>query len=118
MTQHSPPKVLISGAGLSGLFLAILLERAGILYHVYERAPTVKPLGAALVLNANILPAFDQLGLLEEIAQIAFPLSTLELHHENLDHIGTIDISGFKTEAGYDSYIFHRPDLYDILLSK
>ncbi|KAK3817333.1 MAG: hypothetical protein J3Q66DRAFT_339540 [Benniella sp.] len=118
MTSNSPPNVLISGAGLGGLFLAILLERAGIPYHVYERAAAVKPLGAALGLNANILPAFDQLGLLEELTNIAFPMSTLDFYHENLEYIGSMDVSGFKTQAGYDSYIFHRPDLYNVLLSK
>jgi len=54
--------------------------------------------GAALGLNANILPAFDQLGLLEELTKIAFPMSTLDLYHENLEHIGSMDISGFKTQ--------------------
>lgn len=40
-----PPHVLISGAGLAGLFLGILLERAGIPYEIYERAAEIKPLG-------------------------------------------------------------------------
>lgn len=42
---HKPPHVLISGAGLAGLFLGILLERAGIPFDIYERAEEVKPLG-------------------------------------------------------------------------
>ncbi|KAG0003372.1 hypothetical protein BGZ65_001770 [Modicella reniformis] len=96
MTEHRPPKVLISGAGLGGLMLAIILERARIPYHIYERAPSVKPLGAALGLNANILPVFDQLGLLPELQKIAFPCTDLELCHETLRPIGAIDISGFK----------------------
>jgi len=45
MTEHPPPKVIIAGAGLGGLFLAILLERARIPYHIYERAAVAKPLG-------------------------------------------------------------------------
>jgi 2-polyprenyl-6-methoxyphenol hydroxylase-like FAD-dependent oxidoreductase len=40
-----PPRVIISGAGLAGLFLGILLERAGIPYDIYERAAEIKPLG-------------------------------------------------------------------------
>ncbi|KAF9274726.1 hypothetical protein BGZ68_000413 [Mortierella alpina] len=43
----SPPKVLIAGAGLAGLFLAILLERAKIPYQIFERAATVKPVVGA-----------------------------------------------------------------------
>jgi len=37
--------VLIVGAGLAGLLLAILLDKAGIPYQIYERAASVKPLG-------------------------------------------------------------------------
>lgn len=43
--QMTTPTVLISGAGLGGLFLAILLDKANIPYHIYEKAPHVVPLG-------------------------------------------------------------------------
>lgn len=56
MTVHLPPKVLISGAGLGGLFLAILLERAAIPYHIYERAAVAKPLGRLRIANKCALP--------------------------------------------------------------
>lgn len=39
------PKVLISGAGLGGLTLAILLHKAKIPFLVFEKAYEVKPLG-------------------------------------------------------------------------
>jgi len=39
------PNVMIVGAGLAGLLLAILLDKAGIPYEIYERASSVKPLG-------------------------------------------------------------------------
>ena len=42
------PHVVIAGAGVAGLFLAILLDRAGIPYQIYERAREVKPLGEFL----------------------------------------------------------------------
>jgi 2-polyprenyl-6-methoxyphenol hydroxylase-like FAD-dependent oxidoreductase len=49
MAANPPPNVLIVGAGLGALFLAIVLEKAGIPYHIYEKAATVKPLGKTLV---------------------------------------------------------------------
>ncbi|KAF9995815.1 hypothetical protein BGZ80_000219 [Entomortierella chlamydospora] len=118
MGLHPPPKVLIAGGGIGGLFLAILLEKAGIPYHVYERAPFIRPLGALMTLNANILPAFDQLGLLEPLAKISRVLSTVQLYKESLKLIGTIDVSGFKEKTGYDYFAFSRPDLYDLLISQ
>lgn len=39
------PKVLIIGAGLAGITLAMLLERTNIPYEIFERAAAVKPLG-------------------------------------------------------------------------
>ena len=43
------PHVMIVGAGLAGLLLAILLDHAGIPYEVFERAKEIKPLGRYLI---------------------------------------------------------------------
>lgn len=45
LSDGKNPQVIIVGAGLAGLFLAILLDKAGIPYQIYERAKEVKPLG-------------------------------------------------------------------------
>ena len=42
------PHVMIVGAGLAGLFLAIVLDKAGIPYEIYERSTSVRPLGKNL----------------------------------------------------------------------
>jgi len=39
------PNVLIVGAGLGGLMLAIMLDKAGIPYEIFERTKEVRPLG-------------------------------------------------------------------------
>jgi hypothetical protein len=53
-------------------------------------------IGAALVLNANILPVFDQLGLLERLTEMGFPMAMLDLCKESLKPIGSIDVTDFK----------------------
>lgn len=45
LVTDDPPRVLIAGAGLGGLFLGILLERAGIPYEIFERSSEIRPLG-------------------------------------------------------------------------
>ncbi|KAG0033616.1 hypothetical protein BGZ81_007874 [Podila clonocystis] len=39
------PKVIIVGAGLGGITLGILLDKAGLDYDIYEKHSSVKPLG-------------------------------------------------------------------------
>lgn len=45
MGEPGAPTVIIVGAGLAGLTLAILLEKANIEYLIFEKASEVKPLG-------------------------------------------------------------------------
>lgn len=47
------PKVIIVGAGLGGVVLGALLEKAGADYDIYERATIVKPLGKVLIQQAS-----------------------------------------------------------------
>lgn len=45
--DNKPVQVMIVGAGLGGVMLAILLERLNIPYMVFERSAEVRPLGKA-----------------------------------------------------------------------
>jgi NADPH-dependent glutamate synthase beta subunit-like oxidoreductase len=45
LEKDEPPKVLIVGAGLAGLYLGTFLEQAGIPYEIFERVAEIKPLG-------------------------------------------------------------------------
>ncbi|KAF9278481.1 hypothetical protein BGZ68_008530 [Mortierella alpina] len=112
------PNVVIVGAGLAGLLLSLLLERAGIPYNIYERATKVKPLGSALGLGANILPIFEQLGLLDQLMKIALPCPGINFYDQNLSPMGGFDISKYKENTGYDFIMLARRDLYDLLLSQ
>jgi hypothetical protein len=54
LENSKKPKVIIVGAGLGGLTLAILLHKANIPFDVYERAREVIPLGKI----ANVCSSF------------------------------------------------------------
>ncbi|KAF8925185.1 hypothetical protein BGZ58_001060 [Dissophora ornata] len=112
------PHVMIVGAGLAGLLLAILLDRAGIPYEVFERAKEIKPLGALMSLNTNILVALEQLGLLPEVEEISKPNSDLHVYNDDLSKIGLFEVPNEKEVLGYDRLAFARPRLYQLLLSK
>ncbi|KAF9953953.1 hypothetical protein BGZ65_004332 [Modicella reniformis] len=86
---------MIVGAGLGGLLLGILLDRANIPYHIFERDSQVNHFGSATGLNADVLPIFEQLGLIDEIYKIALPYRKLRFFDGKVEK-GTIDISGSK----------------------
>ncbi|GJJ68649.1 hypothetical protein EMPS_00995 [Entomortierella parvispora] len=112
------PHVMIVGAGLAGLLLAILLDKAGITYEIYERASSVKPLGSIMSLNANIQAAIDQIGLLEELKAISFPAGEANIMYDNMDIIASFNSSAMHADEGYEPLNFSRPKFYELLLSK
>lgn len=69
LKKDPPFKVVIIGAGVSGLTLALSLEKAGIDYVVLDKHPvapawgasiTIHPLGARIVDQLGCLDAFDK----------------------------------------------------------
>ncbi|KAG0055384.1 hypothetical protein BGZ83_008776 [Gryganskiella cystojenkinii] len=109
------PDVIIVGAGLGGLTLAILLEKAGIPYKVLERASSVKPLGSALSLGPTMFPLLTQLGVYDEIVAIGKPI----VISNNYDDQGVFqiakDFSPGNEFGGAGNYVVARPLLYNIL---
>ncbi|GJJ68651.1 hypothetical protein EMPS_00997 [Entomortierella parvispora] len=112
------PNVMIVGAGLAGLLLAILLDKAGIPYEIYERSSTVRPLGSILSLNAKILGAIEQIGLLDELKAISLPAGDSNIMYENMKVIATFNNNSTNSEVGYDYLNFPRPEFHQLLLSK
>lgn len=84
------PKVLIAGAGIAGLFMGVLLEKAGIEYEIFERSGQVRSLGSAVGLGFNVMPVMDQLGLLEELKSISKPIEGTTIFKEDMEVIREI----------------------------
>ncbi|KAF9916735.1 hypothetical protein FBU30_001176 [Linnemannia zychae] len=117
LVTEDPPRVIIAGAGLAGLFLGILLEKAGIPYEISERASEIKPLGSIICLSPNILPAFEQLGLYEELMSFSKPAINGTYFTGDLKVIADIKVTT-KASTGYDRILLARPELYDMLLKQ
>ncbi|KAG0301284.1 hypothetical protein BGZ98_008492 [Dissophora globulifera] len=111
-------KVLISGGGIAGLTLAVLLERAGIDYQVFELAKTVRPLGTALSIGPSVMPMIEQLGLLEKFVALAKVNDVVSNFNEELQLTSTVNYMEFLGRTGYPNYVISRPHLYDLLLSQ
>ncbi|KAF9900420.1 hypothetical protein EC991_007354 [Linnemannia zychae] len=117
LVTDDPPRVLIAGAGLAGLFLGILLEKAGIPYQIFERSAEIRPLGAIMCLSPNVLPAFEQLGLLEELMSFSKPGRVATMFTDKLKTIGDL-VPASADVIGYDRLLFARPELHDMLFKQ
>ncbi|KAG0273279.1 hypothetical protein BGZ95_010902 [Linnemannia exigua] len=114
----SSTKVLIAGAGLGGLMMAILLDRAGIDYVIFEKYEHLRALGSATNLGCNVLPLFSQLGLQDELHKISKPSSTVNVYKETMERIGHINYEEYVETCGYVSRTMARPDLHALLLAQ
>lgn len=63
--------VLISGAGIGGLALALSLDQIGVPVRVFEAVRQLKPLGVGINLQPHAVRELTELGLLERLDAIA-----------------------------------------------
>ncbi|KAG0012715.1 hypothetical protein BGZ82_002449 [Podila clonocystis] len=103
----SKPKVLISGGGIGGLTLAILLHKANIPFLVLERAKEIKPLGSSIGLGAPVAPLLIQLGIYDEFVRRGKYYNEVHMLKEDLTLVHTMDSTWLKSV----------PDLYDLLFN-
>ncbi|KAF9415981.1 hypothetical protein BGZ76_004725 [Entomortierella beljakovae] len=112
------PEILIVGAGIAGLMMALLLEQIGFPYHVFERAGVMKPLGSGMAFDANTLTALEQLGLYEDLLKVSKAFDSLYFYKGEGKSLGVMDRSKNEEKFGYKVLVFSRPDFYDILLKR
>ncbi|KAF9370612.1 hypothetical protein CPB97_002612 [Podila verticillata] len=112
------PRVIIAGAGIGGLTMAILLNKAGVTFEILERSDDVKQLGSAIALGPSTAPLLKQLGIYEEFKAISKPAAHVHVVTDNDEPVYNMDVSWLEEATGYRPYITSRPELYDLLWSQ
>ncbi len=115
MRSGSDTDVIIIGAGIGGLTLALTLHRAGIASRLYEAAADIKPLGVGI----NILPHASRelcaLGLEHDLARVAIATREAVFFNRFGQLIYREPLGRY---AGYEwpQFSIHRGDLQSVLL--
>jgi len=75
-------KVLIAGAGIGGLTLALMLHKRGIECEVFESVRELKPLGVGINLLPHAANEMRQIGMLETLRANAIETSALHYYNQ------------------------------------
>ncbi len=111
------PTVVIAGAGIGGLTLAIALRRRGVPVTVLERAPELRPVGAGLGLGPNAMAALKGLGVVEAIVNAGAAITRSAILDERGRVLGSeLDVERMTREVGAPFVALHRTRLHEVLL--
>jgi len=93
-------RVLIVGAGIAGLTLAISLKRQGVTFDIVERQPTWPTHGAGIYLLGNAIRALGSLGLAEEVKRNGTPILSQTILTDRGRKVATIDTASVWGNCG------------------
>src|SRR6266436_7632532 len=111
-------RIAIVGGGLAGLAAAHALKTFGIKAQVFEAAPTLGEIGAAVNVSPQAAKALQAVDLGDKIAAVA--TSSPGIYTRNMQTGEFLEFNDRrKTAARYGApyYTFHRADLLDALAS-
>jgi salicylate hydroxylase len=116
MTKES--HVLIAGAGMGGLALALALLRRGFRVSLYERVEDLKEIGAGFMCSPNGTRVLYGLGLKDEIDRIEVRIADRDIRLWNTGQIWRLPGHGAGSEQRYGApfLVLHRGDLHTVLL--
>ena len=100
-------QIAIVGGGIGGLTTALALQQSGFEAEVYEQAPELHEVGAAIAIWSNAMRVLERLQLAEEILEHAGVVEELCWMDQNGFLLNRVPISDSKTPA----VALHRSDL-------
>jgi 2-polyprenyl-6-methoxyphenol hydroxylase-like FAD-dependent oxidoreductase len=107
--------ILIVGAGIGGLTLALELHRCGVPCRIFESAPEIKAVGVGINLLPHATEVLGALGLVPQIERVA--VETAEAAFFN--RFGQLiykEALGRRAGYAWPQFSIHRADLQSVLL--
>jgi salicylate hydroxylase len=116
----NPDQIIIAGAGIAGLTLALALSEKGFQVQIFEKSATLAEIGAGLQLSPNATRLLDRLGVLERLKYSSVEPQAICLQDgtsgEKLLHLPIGKAAEERWGAPY--IVCHRADLQNALLTE
>jgi len=110
--------VLIQGAGIGGLTLAIALQQRGYKVQLVERSARLVEVGAGIWMAANPMQVFARLGFVEKIIEAGWAVKLVRLQDWKSGDILTTNMSKIAMEYGFETIAIHRAVLQRLLFEQ
>jgi salicylate hydroxylase len=109
--------IIVAGAGLGGLTLALCLARAGFTVKVLEQAAALGEVGAGVQISANGARVLYHLGLAEALNAVGFTPEAGEMRHWQTGETLSSRPLGKESEEkfGFPYFHLHRADFHAVL---
>ena len=109
--------IIIAGAGLGGLTLALCLARAGFAVTVLEQAEALGEVGAGVQISANGARVLYHLGLDHALQSVGFKPEQGEMRHwQSGETLSSRPLGRASEEAfGFPYFHLHRADFHAVL---
>jgi salicylate hydroxylase len=113
------PHVLIAGAGIGGLGVALALSQIGLKVTVLEQSEVFGEVGAGVQISPNAYKVLSDWGLADALRQTAnFPARLQVRNAASHALLGQLTLGeSAQARYGYPFSTFHRADLHTVLLN-
>lgn len=109
--------IIIVGAGPVGLTLALLLQQQGLPVALFEAVNDIKPLGVGINLLPHSVRVLHNLGLAEQLDEIAIRTTALHYYNQYGQQIWA-EPRGLNAGYQYPQYSIHRGKLQWLLFTE
>lgn len=111
-------RAVVIGAGIGGLTAAVALQRRGWEVTVFERAPSLEPVGSGLAVAANALRALDTIGAGDEIRRLSAVQGEAGVRRADGRWLMRTTEEATSAEYGDSVVLLRRTELVDALCAR
>lgn len=111
-------RVVVIGAGIAGLTLALAARQRGVSCEVFEQAAVLREVGAGIQIAPNASRLLERLGLAPQMAEIGVKPAALEMRRWDDDRLIVRIPLGEECRKEFRApyYTLHRADLHRALM--